>query len=37
MKSRVNSYTQGIKENMYWIPINNLSDYSEYPTFLKRN
>jgi hypothetical protein len=33
MKSRVNSYTQGIKEK----PINNLSDYSEYPTFLKRN
>ncbi len=33
-----NSYNpQGIKENMYWIPINNLSDYSEYPTFLKRN
>ncbi|ERK30849.1 NUDIX hydrolase [Clostridium intestinale] len=31
-----NSYnTQGIKENMYWIPINNLSDYSAYPTFFR--
>ena len=42
MKSRgtreldINSYnTQGIKENMYWIPINNLRDYRVYSRFFR--
>lgn len=31
-----NSYnTEGIKENMYWLPIDKLSDYRAYPTFFK--
>ena len=30
-----NSYTQGVKENMYWIPIYKLGDYRAYPTFFK--
>lgn len=30
-----NSYTQGVKENMYWIPIDKLGDYRAYPTFFK--
>lgn len=29
------SYTQGIKENMVWIPINELDNHTVYPTFLK--
>ncbi|SCJ63178.1 RNA pyrophosphohydrolase [uncultured Clostridium sp.] len=32
-KLNSNSYTQGFKENMYWIPMDNLSDYRAYPTF----
>lgn len=28
-----NSYTQGVKENMYWIPINDLKNYRAYRTF----
>ena len=30
-----NSYTQGVKENMYWIPINELENYRAYPTFFR--
>lgn len=30
-----NSYTQGIKENMHWLPIDKLNDYRAYPTFFK--
>lgn len=30
-----NSYTQGVKENMVWIPIKHLDRYKAYPTFLK--
>ncbi|MBQ8504318.1 MAG: NUDIX domain-containing protein [Clostridia bacterium] len=30
-----NSYTQGVKENMVWIPIKDLDKYKAYPTFLK--
>ena len=29
------SHTQGVKENMYWIPIEELDRYKAYPTFLK--
>ena len=28
------SHTQGVKENMYWIPIEELDRYKAYPTFL---
>lgn len=28
-----NSYTQGVKENMYWISLNELENYRAYPTF----
>lgn len=30
-----NSYTQGVKENMYWIPISELGRHRAYPSFLK--
>ncbi|WP_133014169.1 hypothetical protein [Clostridium cuniculi] len=30
-----NSYTQGVKENMYWLPIDKLKEYRAYPTFFK--
>ena len=30
-----NSYTQGVKENMVWIPIDELDNHTVYPTFLK--
>ncbi|MDF2880800.1 MAG: hydrolase, nudix family [Clostridiaceae bacterium] len=30
-----NSYTQGVKENMNWLPIENLSEYTVYPTFFQ--
>jgi 8-oxo-dGTP pyrophosphatase MutT (NUDIX family) len=30
-----NSYTQGVKENMYWLPINDLGDYRAYPMFFR--
>ena len=30
-----NSYTLGVKENMYWIPIERLEDYKAYPLFMK--
>ena len=30
-----NSYTLGVKENMYWIPIEKLEDYQAYPLFMK--
>lgn len=30
-----NSYTQGVKENMHWLPIDKLNDYRAYPTFFK--
>lgn len=32
-KLNSNSYTQGVKENMYWIPLDSLSKYRTYPTF----
>ena len=28
-----NSYTQGVKETMHWIPLNELGKYRAYPTF----
>lgn len=31
-----NSYTQGVKENMYWLPINKLEGYRAYPTFFNK-
>lgn len=30
-----NSFTQGVKEDMVWIPIKDLDKYKAYPTFLK--
>ncbi len=29
------SYTQGVKENMCWLPINELDNYKAFPTFMK--
>lgn len=29
------SYTQGVRETMHWIPIADLDKYKAYPTFLK--
>lgn len=28
-----NSYIQGIKENMYWLPMDKLNEYEAYPKF----
>lgn len=28
-----NSYTQGVREYMHWLPIHKLKDYVAYPTF----
>lgn len=30
-----NSITQGVKENMYWIPIKDLDKYKAFPSFMK--
>ena len=30
-----NSFTQGVKEQMYWIPIKDLENYNAFPTFLR--
>ncbi len=30
-----NSYTNGVKEEMYWLPIEDLDKYKAFPTFLK--
>ena len=30
-----NSYTQGVKDNMYWLPIDKLNEYRAYPTFFR--
>lgn len=30
-----NSYTQGVKESMYWLPIDKLNEHRAYPTFFK--
>ena len=29
------SYTQGVRENIVWIPIDELDNRTVYPTFLK--
>lgn len=29
-----NSFTQGVKEEMHWIPIKDLKNYKHFPTFL---
>lgn len=29
------SYTQGVKEEMHWIPINELDRYKAFPSFMK--
>jgi len=31
-----NSYTQGVRESMHWIPIDDLDKYRVFPTFMKR-
>lgn len=30
-----NSYTLGVRENMHWIPIDELDRYKAFPTFMK--
>ena len=30
-----NSFTQGVRENMHWVPIEKLDDYKAFPTFMK--
>lgn len=30
-----NSFTQGVKESMHWIPMDKLSDYRAYPMFFR--
>ncbi|MCR4941008.1 MAG: NUDIX domain-containing protein [Treponemataceae bacterium] len=30
-----NSYTQGVRESMHWIPIAEIDKYKAFPTFLK--
>ena len=30
-----NSMTQGVKENMFWLPIDKLDQYKAFPTFMK--
>lgn len=30
-----NSYTSGVRENMHWIAIEDLSNYKAFPTFMK--
>lgn len=30
-----NSYTQGVKEEMHWIPIDELGNYKAFPTFFR--
>ena len=30
-----NSYTLGVKENMYWLPISELDQYKAFPSFMK--
>ena len=32
---RSNSYTQGVRETMHWIPIGELERYKAFPTFMK--
>jgi hypothetical protein len=32
---RSNSMTQGVKEEMRWIPVEDLDKYKAFPTFLK--
>lgn len=31
-----NSYTQGVREEMHWIPIKDIDKYTAYPSFLKK-
>lgn len=30
-----NSYTMGVRENMYWIPIDEIENYKAFPLFMK--
>lgn len=30
-----NSYTQGVKEEMHWVPISELGKYKSFPSFMK--
>ena len=34
-KLKSNSYTQGARESMHWIPIEELDKYKAFPTFMK--
>lgn len=34
-KLNSNSYSAGVKEEMIWIPVNELDKYKAYPSFLK--
>ena len=33
-KLNSNSYTQGVREYMHWLPVNKLREYIAYPSFL---
>ena len=35
MELHSNSITQGVKENMYWLPIEDLDKYRAFPSFMK--
>ena len=34
-KLNSNSYTQGVREKMHWIPLEDLDKYKAFPIFLK--
>ena len=34
-KLNSDSYSQGVRENMHWIPIDELDKYKAFPTFMK--
>lgn len=34
-KLNSNSYTQGVREHMHWLPIDKLDRYTAYPTFFR--
>jgi len=35
IKIHIDSYTHGVKENMYWMPIEDLNKHKVFPGWLK--
>ena len=35
MELNSNSFSQGVREHMYWLPIESLDNYKAYPEFMK--